>query len=611
LPLPRLPGRPQNPQTGRVLRRAVQDQSGRGSAPGAAVRSHKTRPRFGQRSRRSGNRSWRWAFPTSVELSRMRTKLTAATRPMRSEESSQLPSRGAESHRMKPLKILFSISLLAMNAIGCLDLYRAPLCDSPDADPATCAGPRPAADRADGSVDRPSSTLNPDGATAPGNGLPVEPVMDPGCEPGFHKCDNTCRDSKQVETCGMACAPCPQIEGGTTTCDGSRCGVRCPDGQKACDDKCIDAGAPCGGCPDGKNACNGLCVSATETTACGPSCEVCPTSSNGKTACDGSKCILSCNEGFHLCQGKCVTNTDANACGASCTACTAPAGGTATCVGGQCAFDCPNGRKCNDVCLAPGQPCANSCPVPGEKLCKGMCYTDGTLPSETCGNGSDDDCDGKIDCADSDCGEGTNCGSGRVCQQSKCIVPCGNGPGQTCCEGTTMDCSNNCGDPGKRTCNSGAWGACSKANTCCGDRSCTDKCGKQQTKPCNGTTLGACPQSSCDGGLNQPCKAGNVCNTADLACQRQTCVKCGGQGQPCCGPRANSLAGVGQRCRGKTVCVQGDAPYIGNPELEDRCVPCGGDNQECCISGSGEVSCDLAANVCAHTDQKYPGNCQL
>jgi hypothetical protein len=149
------------------------------------------------------------------------------------------------------------------------------------------------------------------GSLAENPDAPSAPVSDPGCQPGFHTCGGICVDSKLPNNCGMACEPCPTATGGSSTCDGVKCGVACPDGKKVCAalGQCIGVDEPCGGtCPAGKNPCNGLCVDTNSTTACGAACTVCPTAANGTTVCDGMQCSLTCAQNFHRCGDQCLGN---------------------------------------------------------------------------------------------------------------------------------------------------------------------------------------------------------------------------------------------------------------------------------------------------------------
>ena len=88
-------------------------------------------------------------------------------------------------------------------------------------------------------------TRPPQSETQPTDGPP--PTPDPvtaTCPEGFHLCGTECADNKSPETCGVSCQACATITGGTATCDGTRCGVSCPAGQKACLDSCIPEGSP-------------------------------------------------------------------------------------------------------------------------------------------------------------------------------------------------------------------------------------------------------------------------------------------------------------------------------------------------------------------------------
>jgi hypothetical protein len=267
------------------------------------------------------------------------------------------------------------------------------MCSDPLSDPKTCQGPAPVRTDGGGSSgdrrDAPAPFGEPSSGEArdagPGGGAPIQgptgPVAtDPGCQTGFHRCNGVCRDSKDPATCGIACSPCPSPTGGEATCDGTKCGVQCPQGHKPCDNKCVAVDATCQGCPPGTNFCNGLCVPPTEKTACGPSCIVCPTSANGTATCDG-ECRLNCNAGYHLCGSQCVPNDSSFSCGSACSPCPTAVGGGAECVNGTCRKTCPPGRALcerTNECLESNRPCGNECP-PGQHSCNGICVANSDI----------------------------------------------------------------------------------------------------------------------------------------------------------------------------------------------------------------------------------------
>jgi hypothetical protein len=159
-----------------------------------------------------------------------------------------------------------------------------------------------------------------------------------------------------------------------------------------------------------------------------------------------AQCVSGCGNGVceagedcSNCPGDCVGGTTS---GAVCGDGVCDAGNGEDCV--SCAADCngkQNGRPANRFCCGDGDgenpvscgapQCSTggfSCtdvPAPGGSFCCGNsvcetgegcgnCGLDCTLGAEVCGNGVDDDCDGLIDCADSECS------SDPSCQQADC-----------------------------------------------------------------------------------------------------------------------------------------------------------------------------------------------
>jgi hypothetical protein len=191
------------------------------------------------------------------------------------------------------------------------------------------------------------------------------------------------------------------------------------------------------------------------------------------------------------------------------------------------------------------------------------------------------------------------CGAGLTCESDKCVVPCGDGPGQRCCEGNTIDCVNNCGTAGgKKMCMSGSYGACSLADSCCGDRSCTNNCGEKGTKPCNGTSLGACPvpRRDCCSGESKSCS--NSCGTAHgtIACKngKFSDNDCSVKNSPCPGEKGQMCKDAGKCNSGLFCCdfCMGSTQNTCQPQKGQR-GDCGS-QKEC----QDKFVCNLDENKC-------------
>lgn len=278
-----------------------------------------------------------------------------------------------------------------------------------------------------------------------------------------------------------------------------------------------------------------------------------------------------CQAGFHRCNGVCKDSRDPAHCGFACEPCPGIKGGDPTCDGRKCDVKCPAGTKAciaGGECIGLDQPCEDRCAA-GEKPCGGKCFASSALPREKCDNSQDDDCDGQSDCADSDCANGTACGTNRVCSNGQCITACTpggvcqtnpgnsqcipgiqmcdsggnqscvdnggpscnsmqicqngqcmgcatgekpcNGRCQECCDGETKSgCSNNCGETGMQTCTGGRFGPCSAMNkACCNDGQC-GRCQECANGTCRDQAAGQdkkneCGGRGCDGGSCRDC----------------------------------------------------------------------------------------------------------
>ena len=218
-------------------------------------------------------------------------------------------------------------------------------------------------------------------------------------------------------TCQSGGDPCPGA-----TCDeaGEQCQVEACDNDGVCEagENCTNCGNDCGS-EAGATCGNGVCEAAD-----GEDCVSCPADCNGKQngnprrqfCCgdgDGSSPVT-CGDG--RCTADSRTCTDAPAPASCC--------GDLTCAGSEssesCAIDCGAPPSCGD----------GTCDA-GEDSCS--CASDCGAPSadETglaCGNGVDDDCDGSLDCADSDCSAEPSCASAcngdGVCDPGEDCVSC-------------------------------------------------------------------------------------------------------------------------------------------------------------------------------------------
>ena len=196
----------------------------------------------------------------------------------------------------------FSLAGALCLLASCVEPYDGPILSMSDAAPRReverDGGAAPSGNPADerdggaapsGNIDGPSPGESPDGPMATGAA---------GCPAGFHACGDRCAPDTDPDTCGVACEPCPSIQGGDRTCDGRKCGITCPAGSKPCLDACVPESAPCDNtCQPGQNLCGGLCVDRQSLSACGPACTPCPSSPNGTAACDGDRCELTCKAG--------------------------------------------------------------------------------------------------------------------------------------------------------------------------------------------------------------------------------------------------------------------------------------------------------------------------
>jgi hypothetical protein len=262
---------------------------------------------------------------------------------------------------------------------------------------------------------------------------------------------------------------------------------------------------------------------------------------------------------------------------------------------------CPAGAECGANGLRCDAQKACSCPEPGAEL--------------NCSDGKDNDCDGKVDCADESCAAQTCAANGRTCSNGVCACPggikelaCGDGVDNDC-DGLVdckdgLDCtSKSCGPNGK-TCNFNTTCVCPGGNTesaCTGggdedcdglvdclDPDCAQNPACMGAKYDNGAPCTA--DAQCKGGRcyaegsNLPFPRG-MCTEA---CPQGTCANggaCIGSTEKWCFPTCTSTAG----CRPGYGCFnQGTAAA---PKLV--CYPRCTDNAQC-----ANGTCNLHSGFC-------------
>ena len=250
--------------------------------------------------------------------------------------------------------------------------------------------------------------------------------------------------------------------------------------------------------------------------------------------------------------------------------------------------------------------CGDATCDPGENQC--FCPDDcGTPPSTetTCDDGDDNDCDGNVDCADSDCDLDIAC-------------TCGNGvcdPGEDC-----LTCSADCigvtsGKPANRYCCGD--GTCEGpedqtncAVDCGGGSYCDDGTCDPSEDECN------CPQdcgtppsteTTCDDGIDEDCDTYTDCDDAD--CNGDpACPTCG---DATCDPgedQCNCPADCGTPPSTETTCDDGiDEDCDNDTDCDD--VDCDGD-PACPDCGAKNDPCTTDEDCCSNNCNTGPGKCR-
>lgn len=410
-------------------------------------------------------------------------------------------------------------------------------------------------------------------------------IIGSGCErecAHTYKADHTsCQRGGQGGIChkGACCMGCWN---GTACVDGSLVG------------ECGGGGGDCLDCQQGLDQCK-------SATCAQGSCGTQPMDGVACAGgvCHGGSCCTTCWNGT-----QCVAGSAASACGSGGAACADC--GDVDCVGGACAGCVP---QCTGDCG--GDTCGGSCGTcPSNKFCNGsaLCQCTGSTENTDalCGDGIDNDCNGKKDCADAAC-DGMRCAqtSGWFCKSNACIAGCrislasgSNDAGGLIVAAGTSNPANPCQvcDPardeqgwssvpaGTGCKTNGSQGACTVMGMCCAG--CIDELGRCRTgillEVC-GASGGAC--ASCDD--HNPCTQdscdASACKHSAVADGTLCDSKCGS------GSACDSIGGLSCGLGGGScaitlaTCKSGQCVTLSKPSA--KC--CSGSGSTCCVGPAG------------------------
>ena len=427
--------------------------------------------------------------------------------------------------------------------------------------------------------------------------------------------DNACASPEDKCNCPNDCGAPPTTEGCSIGFPPNPVDDDC-DGMIDCaDDDCISISSPfgsvpCASCANGACAgcerCGG-CMSCpsdcgppvTSETNCGDGMD---NDCNGLADCSDPQCLsVCCPNG--------VCNAAENHCNCPSDCGTAPAT-EINCTDGR-DNDCDGAVDCFDSeCFSLPVCCGNGTCSPPEHSCN--CPGDCGLPagSETiCNDGLDDDCDGLTDCADPTC-----FGQPTICGDNVCTSP----PENSC------NCPNDCGpSPPTEICNTSFDLDCDGMVTC-NDPDCTSifgfpcdsGCGNGFCSPCE--RCGPCPSCPADCGTpastETNCADGvdNDCNgTAD--CSDSQCFSaCCGNGT--CDPAetsCNCSVDCGCRTASEINCFDGrDNDCDGTTDCSD--LECQGGTETDCTNGLDDDcngTTDCADPACCSNSTDCFGDC--
>jgi putative metal-binding protein len=475
-----------------------------------------------------------------------------------------------------------------------------------------------------------------------GKGGAPEPAAEVSCGDGF---DNDCdglSDCADPDCAGDVCNSAPSTTGGTTTgtCNATTKACVCTSTSETAA-KCADTlDNDCDGLIDGEDAnCVGMPCDTRGNLWSAPvagvsTCSVC--SGNGGSVqvmetdcadghdndCDGlADCgDPDCATSTYACKNATFPTAPGWICSAAqstCSTCTGNGGASesaeATC-GDGFDNDCDGTTDCGDVncrnqaCNAFGMKCTNN-------VSANTCTVCSAAPAEqpkelSCGDAVDNDCDGRLDCADVDCQPagatpGKSCGaSGRLCTAAGACACSGNGgvaeaAEATCGDGKDNDCDGlaDCTDPDCQPAGAFAGGACGANGRLCtaaGACACSGNGGVAQAA-----------EASCSDGFDNDCDGTTDC--ADTTCAGVACTislggglttagACSATTKVCtCTPVAETgaLCGDGKDndCDGATDCGDASCQPVGNGLGQ----PCDARGNRCSPVSAGVSACSVCA----------------
>ncbi|MFN2425147.1 MAG: M12 family metallo-peptidase [Candidatus Binatia bacterium] len=239
---------------------------------------------------------------------------------------------------------------------------------------------------------------------------------------GTLSCSTTCTfNTSQCTNCGNNVIDAGEFCDGTALGGGTCTQQGCTGGGTlACNSTCTAYNKTgCINCP----SCNlnGICDAGEDCIGCPQDCI---SGSTSGAVCGNGKCEAGNGEDCLNCAADCNGNQGGKPSGRYCCG-DGSGSGPIPCTDSRCTA---SGRTCTTVPSEPSSYCCGNDTCQASENCSN-CATDCGAPSETCGNGIDDNCNALVDCADSACSSlpacqcgasGTSCSANSECCSGSC-----------------------------------------------------------------------------------------------------------------------------------------------------------------------------------------------